>query len=126
MNPTRTGIILYTQNYTACVAFYRDTLELPIMFDTADLTCFALGETYLMVEIDDRENTPERPLYQNFCLRMNVSNVRDFANKLAAKDIHVDYQEHAWGTVAKFTDPDGNLCALRDDESFEKQVKEHS
>lgn len=53
---------------------------------------------------------------------MNVSNVKELANRLISKNIEVDYQEHSWGTVAKFFDPDGNLCALKDSEKFEKQV----
>jgi lactoylglutathione lyase len=36
--------------------------------------------------------------------------------------VNVDYQEHSWGAVAKFFDPDGNLCALRDDETFEQHI----
>jgi lactoylglutathione lyase len=56
------------------------------------------------------------------CLRMNVPNVKVLANKLIAKNIEVDFQEHNWGTIAKFFDPDGNLCAFKDSDKFEKQI----
>lgn len=125
MNFTRSGIILYTQNYTDCVEFYKTILELPVMFKTDCLTCFAMGETYLMVEVNDQSDSPDRPLYQSFCLRMNVPNVREFTDRLIANGVKVDYQEHDWGTVAKFTDPDGNLCAFKDDATFEKQIKDN-
>ena len=45
------------------------------------------------------------------CLRMNVTNVKAYVNQLENHHIEVDYQEHEWGTIAKFLDPDGNLCA---------------
>lgn len=119
---TRSGIILYVRKYKECVDFYRDIVGLERMFSTADLTCFEFGNSYLMIEIDDQ--MAERKLAGNFssCLRMNVSNVRAMANRLVDLGVNVDYQEHSWGAVAKFFDPDGNLCALRDDETFEQHI----
>lgn len=119
----RTGIVLYTIEYKKCVEFYETTLELAKMFETESLTCFAFGNAYLMVELDDEydQNQMESERIKT-CLRMNVPNVKKLANKLKEKNIAVDYQEHAWGTVAKFFDPDGNLCAFKDSEKFEKQV----
>lgn len=119
----RTGFILYTINYVACVQFYETLLKLPILFKTEQLTCFAFGEAYLMVELDDNANEETAHTGRiKTCLRMNVENVRMLADKLIAAGIDVDYQEHAWGTVAKFFDPDGNLCAFKDSEKFERQV----
>jgi len=123
----RTGIILYTINYETCVKFYKDVLELEIMFSTEMLTCFKLGGLYLMVELDDslipgkKYKLPERI---KTCIRMNVAHVKDYADKLMTHNIEVDYQEHSWGTIAKFFDPDGNLCAFRDSKTFEKQVND--
>jgi lactoylglutathione lyase len=124
MSFTRTGVILYVRHYLECVAFYRDVLELPILFDNDDLTCFEFGGAYLMVEIDDRVPPAERSMPEPSCLRFNVPNVRQRADALLERGIAVDYQEHAWGTVAKFHDPDGNLCAFKDDATFERQVRE--
>lgn len=122
----RTGIILYTINYKDCVAFYREVIGLAVQFTTDSLTCFAFGESYLMVEIDDTYDAANniagnRP---TFCLRMNVPNVRTFADKLISQGVSVDYQEQSWGTVAKFHDPDGNLCAFKDSDKFEAQIQE--
>lgn len=126
MNFDRTGIILYTIEYKKCVDFYRDLLGLNILFESKDLTCFEFGPSYLMVELDDeqgiRNNEPTR---HKTCLRMNVSNVKALADKLQAQNIEVDYQEHSWGTVAKFLDPDGNLCAFKDSEKFERQILDY-
>ena len=126
MQFTRTGIILYTLNYAECVDFYANMLELPVLFKTDTLTCFAFGEAYLMVEVDDEhDGTLDEPVRIKTCLRMNVPNVKALTDPLQAKGVKVDYQEHSWGTVAKFFDPDGNLCAFKDSEKFERQIAEH-
>ena len=127
MRITRTGFILYVEEYEACVAFYRDALELRTMFDTPDLTCFDFGGSYLMVERvdgdDDRYGRGAMSTYPT-CLRMNVPDVRACADALVRKGVEVDYQQHEWGSVAKFVDPAGNLCAFKDDEKFERQIAE--
>ena len=119
---TRTGLILFVNRYAECVAFYRDKLGIPVMFKKQDLTCFDLGSSYLMVEPADSDSTLQQGGQPRTCLRMNVPNVRQCADALLAKGVKVDYQEHSWGTVAKFVDPDGNLCAFKDDQTFEDQV----
>ena len=123
MEFTRTGFILYVEQYSKCINFYRDVLELPIMFNTEELTCFEFGNSYLMVEMDDRSF--EARSHEEVCLRMNVPDVKALADELTQKGIDVDYQSHAWGTVAKFRDPEGNLCAFKDDEKFEEQIKNY-
>lgn len=122
----RTGIILYTINYKKCVEFYENILELPKLFEKEKLTCFQFGACYLMVEVDEeyKQNQIE-PTRTKTCLRINVENVKKEAENLRAKNIAVDYQEHAWGTIAKFLDPDGNMCAFKDSEKFGKQIDEH-
>lgn len=125
MNFDRTGFILYTEKYEECVIFYKNMLGLKERFHTDDLTCFQFGNSYLMVEIDDvtdfstvRESNRVRT-----CLRMNVPDVKVLADQLRAKGIEVNVMERSWGTVAKFFDPDGNLCAFRDSATFEAQVQ---
>ena len=121
----RTGIILYTIEYKKCVEFYKNILGLKKMFESEYLTCFEFGKSYLMLELDGvysgQETETERI---KTCLRMNVPNVKLLAEKLTAENIKVDYQEHSWGTIAKFYDPDGNLCAFKDSEKFEKQISD--
>ena len=118
----KTGIILYTLKYKECVNFYETILQLPKLFETKELTCFEFGKSYLMVEIDD-EYAGEINERMTTCLRFNVGNVKEIADKLKAKNIDVNYQEFEWGTIAKFHDPDGNLCALKDSETFDKQIE---
>ena len=126
MNFDRTGIILYTLEYAKCVEFYKETLGLKVLFESDGLTCFEFGQAYLMVEIDDEyDGSKGEDARIKTCLRINVPNVRQFADRLSSNGIEVDYQEHAWGTVAKFYDPDGNLCAFKDSAKFEKQIQQH-
>ncbi|MDF1839216.1 MAG: VOC family protein [Planctomycetota bacterium] len=116
---TRTGFILYVPQYEACVNFYSRVLKLPTLFTTGDLTCFELGDSYLMVEPGGPER---RDAEHPTCLRLNVPDVKGQADRLQAQGVPVDYQEHDWGTVAKFEDPAGNLIAFKDDLRFERQV----
>lgn len=120
----RTGIILYTIEYKKCVAFYENIIGLSKLFETDSLTCFAFGDAYLMVEVDDEYDGSQKESERiKTCLRMNVPDVKKLMAKLVSNNIEVDYQEHAWGTVAKFFDPDGNLCAFKDSETFEKAIE---
>ena len=117
------GLVLYVVRYEECVEFYRDVLALPVLFATATLTCFAWGESSLMVEReDDPELIASRPASRT-CLRFLVEDVAASAEALRAREIEIDYQVHAWGEVAKFHDPDGNLCAFKDLAGFERQCE---
>ena len=123
----RTGIILYTINYQKCVKFYQHILGLNVLFKTETLTCFEFGNAYLMVEIENETSSePFDNKRIRTCLRMNVTNVKAYVNTLKNHQIKVDYQEHKWGTIAKFLDPDGNLCAFKDTDKFERQILEQT
>ena len=121
----RTGIILYVHHYQACLRFYKDLLELPILFDTPNLTCFEFGHAYLMVERQDANDPPLGFPNPTFCLRFNVPDVKRVRDRLVARGVAVDYQEHTWGIIAKFRDPEGNLIGIKDEEKFEQQIREH-
>ena len=55
---------------------------------------------------------------------MNVPDVKKMADDLVQQGIQVEYQEYAWGTIANFVDPDGNLCEYKDDKKFEVQLQQ--
>ncbi len=128
MKIERTGLILYVVKYAECVQFYHEVLGLTVLFKNDNLICFDFFGTYLMVEREDRteflKNSLGKP--ENFsCLRMNVNNVKQISDELKKRGVDVDYQEHSWGTVAKFKDPNGNLIAFKDEKGFAIQVEEH-
>lgn len=124
-NVLRTGQVLYVRNYEACLDFYGRQLQLPVYFANEALTCYDCYGIYLMVEREDRPEYLALPadLPKTFtCLRFNVPDVKTAADATQAQGVEVDYQEHDWGTVAKFRDPDGNLIAFKDEEGFLRQV----
>ena len=127
MNISRIGHILYVKNYEECIAFYSQSLKLPILFKNEDLTCFDFFGTYLMVEKEDRpEYLKDNSDNRNYsCIRINVENVKHHSDELKSQNVVVDYQEHSWGKVAKFNDPEGNLIAFKDEESFAKQIEDY-
>lgn len=127
MKIERTGLILYVKAYKKCVAFYSEILNLSILFQNEDLTCFDCFGTYLMVEKEDRADyLDDDSEIKNFsCLRINVEDVKEISEKLKQQNIKVDYQEHSWGTIAKFKDTEGNLIAFKDEETFAKQIEDY-
>lgn len=123
MDFARTGIILFTKHYDACVSFYTETLGLPVLFIADELglklTCCNFGGAYLMIETDGPPPAVEKSPEQNPTkLRFNVTDVEAAAKELERKGVGVRRAKYDWGTVADLVDPDGNLCQLRDEASF--------
>ena len=121
MKLERTGIILFTENYDACVSFYADTLNLPVLEVLDDehskLTVIEFGtSTYLMIETGGEAVPGGKALNQNSTkLRFNVNDVDAVVQALEAKGVEVNIRREVWGTVGEFKDPDGNRCALREE-----------
>ena len=59
MKVERAGLILYVIKYQECVHFYENVLGLKKMFEAEMLTCFEVGSSYLMVELDNEFNGKE-------------------------------------------------------------------
>ena len=119
----RSGVIVFTERYEACVDFYRRILELPELFSLDDehstLTCLDMDGSYLMIETGGTAMPGGRSIGQ--CpvkLRFNVSDVDSEARRLEAHGVSVAIRRETWGTVGDFVDPDGNRCSLRDEGSF--------
>ena len=111
------GIILGTERYDACLAFYRDLLELPVWFEKDGLCCLHFGDGYLMIETGGHAHAGRKSNAENpTMLRFNVKDVDAAADLLEARGIRVQRKSFDWGQVATFTDPDGNSCELKDAE----------
>ena len=122
-NLKRSGVIVFTEQYEACVYFYRWILELPELFSLDDehstLTCLDMGGSYLMIETGGMAMPGGRSIER--CpvkLRFNVPDVDSAARHLEAHDVSVTIRRETWGIVGDFIDPDGNRCSLRDEGSF--------
>lgn len=116
------GLILGTERFDACVAFYRDVIGLPVWYEKPGLVCLRFGDGYLMVEgggvaRDGRKRQDENPTM----LRFNVADVAAEADKLRAAGVDVAVRQFDWGLVGTFVDPDGNACELKnsDDPYFD-------
>jgi len=111
----KTGFILYTINYEACVTFYEELLGLKVLYKKQTLTCFDFNGSYLMIEVDDEtdQEISKVPTRDRVCIRVNVESVKKACEILDKNSIRYTYGEFDWGTIAKFRDPDGNLIAFR-------------
>jgi lactoylglutathione lyase len=108
------GIILGTERFEACVAFYRDTLGLPVWYEKHELVCLRFGDGYLMIETggvarDRRKEQSENPTI----IRFNVDDVAA-SKALRQSGVVVEEQTFSWGSVGTFLDPDGNVCEFKD------------
>ena len=123
MNYSKAGIILNTQKYRECAHFYGNILGLEILHEIdrpgEQLTCFELGDCYLMVETGGKSHPGIKPA--DTCptkIRFNVSDIEAVCADLTNKGVDPQVRHHEWGTTAEFADPDGNRCALRSDKGF--------
>ena len=113
------GIILGTERFDTCLAFYRDTLGLPVWYEKPGLVCLRFGEGYLMIETGGHSNKDmplqRKPNTENpTMLRFNVQDVKATAAWLERRGVPVAVKTYDWGTVGTFVDPDGNACELKD------------
>lgn len=108
------GIILGTERFVECVAFYRDVLGLPVWYVKDQLVCFRFGDGYLMVETTEAALDFRKPgSGSSTMLRFNVEDVQGAAALLQSKGVDVEVKVFDWGTVGTFMDPDGNKCELK-------------
>lgn len=108
------GVILFTERFEDCVAFYHQKLGLPLWYEKPGLCCLHFGSGYLMIERGGVGKAARKGLSENpTILRFNVADVAAAARSLAAEGIAVDIKHHSWGTTGAFLDPDGNVCGLK-------------
>ncbi len=116
------GLILFTERFDECVAFYRDKIGLPVWFEKEALCCLHFGSGYLMIETEGVFKASRKTVAENpTSLRFNVKDVQAAADLLSSKGIDVEVISYDWGTIGRFMDPDGNRCSLKnaDDPFFE-------
>lgn len=117
------GLVLRTERFDACVAFYSEVVGLTVRFQKEGLVCFRFGDGYLMVETGGRAKDGPKPAGQNpVKLRFNVPDVDAAAETLRSRGADVTVERFDWGVRGEFLDPDGNICALKnaDDPAFSK------
>ena len=127
MNTERYGIILNVEKYDECVAFYRDVLELKVMFSKVEgafkLTCLEFGSGYLMIETKGFAEPNGKSIKAwPSKLRINVSDMEVALKRVKSFEISAELIESEWGSTINIYDPDGNRIGIRDEVSFERQI----
>jgi len=105
------GIILFVENFHECEKFYAEMIGLRILYRAKLLTRFEFGNGYLMLEgkgSDSRETARG-----SFVIRFNVKDLIGAASYLEQRGVEIVIHDFDWGSIASFTDPDGNKCELK-------------
>jgi len=120
MNILRSGLILKSVRKSQCVDFYRNVLQLPVLFENDFLTCFAMGASYLMIE--PLTEIVRSKHVDSQVIRLNVHDPLEEHRRLVAMGIDSSHQVFDWGEIVVLFDPDGNQIELKDESSFAKQI----
>ncbi|MDX1610239.1 MAG: VOC family protein [Halofilum sp. (in: g-proteobacteria)] len=123
MDIVRTGVILNTERYEACVAFYRDLFGLEVLFRREEegfrLTCFDYGGAYLMVETGGLAQPAGKTAQESPAkLRFNVADIHAALETVQAHGIDAEIVANDWGHTIDIHDPDGNRVGIRDEATF--------
>jgi lactoylglutathione lyase len=123
MQIERSGIILHAKRYEACVAFYRDSIGLPLEFEKNEpgqvLTILTFGGAYLMIEPGGvARNSAKTDAENPIVIRFNVTDIDAATARLTDNGVAIAVSRFDWGAVGDFHDPDGNRCQLREVASF--------
>jgi len=126
MEFVRTGIILNTENYDACVSFYKNLFALEILFqeieDDFKLTCFDFHGAYLMVETGGGAIENGKTITQNPTkIRFNVSDIHQALETVTRYGINAKITKNTWGSCINIYDPDGNRVGIREEQTFSVQ-----
>ena len=124
MEIARTGVILNTENYNACVAFYRDLFKLDVISEKEEdngfkLTCLSFGDSYLLVETEGFAKTSGKSIKENCTkLRFNVIDLESALAIIKAYGIDAEITKNSWGNTINIHDPDGNRVGIREGTTF--------
>jgi predicted enzyme related to lactoylglutathione lyase len=103
------------RDISRAVAFYRDTLELPLLFQAGNMAFFAVGGMRLMLSV------PEKPEFDHTAsiLYYNVPDIHAAYELLLERGVEFRGKPHPVGKLgsaetwlAFCSDPDGNLLAI--------------
>ncbi len=104
--------IVFVKDMKRSVAFYRDTLGIPMRFESPEWTEFATGGATLALHYAnaDPRDSPGDLLAAGSCRPgLRVDNLDEFHKRMIAQEVHCSRPpENIHGTmVAEYVDPDG-------------------
>jgi lactoylglutathione lyase len=105
------GFILFVEKFHECEKFYAGTIGLRILYRKESLTAFEFGNGYLMLEAESSET--RKAARRPFVIRFNVGDLVRATKYLEHQGVDLVTHHFDWGSIAGFTDPDGNRCELK-------------
>ncbi|MDO9489591.1 MAG: VOC family protein [Sphingomonadaceae bacterium] len=109
-------VAITTRDLPRAIAFYRDTLGLPMLFESNGMAFFDVDGLRLMVATDPARLTPERP---GSILYFDAPDFDSTLARLVALGLRLEggvetVQRTATGELRlqQFVDPDGNALAI--------------
>lgn len=108
------GVIIWTDNLERMVAFYRDTLGLPVHSIHRDFAAFEIGGMRFSVGLHSEVHGRARDPYRMMA-HLGTNDIQATYSRLQEAGIEFLRQperEEWGGWVATFYDPDGNLLQL--------------
>lgn len=109
------GVVLWTDQLDAMVAFYRDVLRLPLHSHHGDFVAFEVAPGQrLSVGRHSRVRGPATDPYR-IMVHLDTNDIHADCARLEAAGVAFlrrPEQEHWGGWVATFHDPDGNILQL--------------
>lgn len=109
----RTNTILYCQKWFETVAFYRETLALPVEFSNDWFVELKLGDAAFLSIADQARATVKTALGAGITLAWQVDNVDKWRTILIEKGVDCTPLKTRWGAIVTyFYDPEGHRIEL--------------
>lgn len=114
-------IAINCRDVARATAFYRDVLELPLLFEAGGMAFFRLGDVRLMLSLPSAPelDRPGSILYlrcSNIETRLATLRERGANVRRDAQLTHRDARQELW--IAFFEDSEGNLLALMEERAL--------
>ena len=108
------GVIIWTDNLTPMLRFYRDVLQLSVHSIHEDFAAFEVGGIRLSVGLHSQVHGAARDRAR-VMVNLGVEDIQASYSTLTGRGVEFirpPEREHWGGWVATFSDPDGNLIQL--------------
>lgn len=110
------SVRVFTLDFARARAFYRDTLELKVLFGGAEVCVFDTGQAKLVLEGQPPDDPESDELVGRFtAFSFTVTDIDSSVAELTQRGVIFDGEPELqdWGgTLAHFFDPDGNILTL--------------
>lgn len=102
--------IIYCQNWQACVVFYQEKLQLPVLYINQWFVEFELNNTARLSIADESRASIKSSFGKGITVTLEVEDIIDTHSYLIAVDANpTAIKHHAWNAkVIHIFDPEGN------------------